>query len=275
MATNLLKAGFQVVAHNRTRDKELPLVELGAERAGSPREAADGCRIVITIVSDTPDVEEVLFGPQGVVEAAADGTIVIDMSTIDPKATESFAERLESSGLHMLDAPVSGGTEGAESGKLTIMVGGREEVLERARPVLEAMGSKITHIGPSGTGQMTKAINQVVIAGTLLAVAEGVTLGLAAGLDMEKVLSAMGPGAAGSWALTNRGPRMVEDHYPLGFKISLHRKDLQIALGVAKASGLNLKGASLVAEIEQKLIAAGFGDEDVSAIARGVKPGPS
>ncbi len=275
MAANVVKAGFKVVVHNRTRDKELPLAELGSERAASPREAAEGSRFVITIVSDTPDVEEVLFGPQGVAEGAAEGSIVIDMSTIDPKATESFAERLESRGLHMLDSPVSGGTEGAESGKLTIMVGGREEVLESARPVLEAMGSKITHIGPSGAGQMTKAINQIVVAGTLLAVAEGVTLGMAAGLDMEKVLSALGPGAAGSWALTNRGPRMVEDHYPLGFKISLHRKDLKIALAVAKGSGLNLRAATLVEEIEERLIAAGFGDEDVSAIARGVKPGPS
>lgn len=270
MAANLVKAGFDLAVHNRTREREVPLAKLGAARAASPSAAAAGSEAVIVIVSDTPDVEQVLFGPDGVAGSIETGALVIDMSTIDPGATREFAGRLAKSGVGMLDAPVSGGPEGAEQGTLSIMAGGSDEDFERALPILKAMGKTIIHLGPCGSGQMTKAINQVIVAGTYLAVAEGMALGVRAGLNMEKVLKALAGGAAASWPLINRGPRMIAGEYPLGFRVSLHRKDLKIALAVAQELGADLKLAKLVADIEDTLISQGFGDSDIAAIAHSV-----
>lgn len=270
MAANLIKAGFDLAVHNRTRDREVPLAELGAARAESPSAATAGSEAVIVIVSDTPDVKHVLFGPDGVATSITKGALVIDMSTIDPLATREFATRLAGNGVGMLDAPVSGGTEGAEHGTLSIMAGGSPQDFERALPILEALGKTITHIGPSGSGQMTKAINQVIVAGTYLAVAEGMALGVRAGLKMEQVLKALAGGSAASWTLTNRAPRMIAGEYPLGFKVSLHRKDLKIALAAAEELGADLKAAKLVADIEDALISQGFGDSDIAAIAHSV-----
>ena len=266
MARNLLEAGFEVGVHNRTRAKEEPLADAGASRAASPADAASGAEVVVTIVSDTPDVEAVLFGDGGVAEAISDDAVVVDMSTISPDATRSFAER-----IRLVDAPVSGGSEGAEQGTLTIMVGGDAGDVERVRPVLEAMGSKITHVGPSGAGQAAKAVNQVIIAGVFQAVAEGMALGMASGLDMDKVLEAIGAGAARSWVLENRARNMLENRYPLGFRVSLHHKDLRIALEAARRAGVELPVTAMVAKVEQGLVADGFGDEDMSAIARALR----
>ena len=199
MALNILKAGHDVTVNNRTRERELPVADAGAQRAASPREACHEAEIIITCVSDTPDVEEIILGENGVVHGAQSGAIVIDMSTISPTATCRIAEALGEKGVKMLDAPVSGGSEGAQKGTLSIMVGGNAADLEKAEPVLQAMGN-ITHIGEIGAGQMTKAINQIVVAGTYWSVAEGIALGLKAGLDMEKVVQAVGGGAAGSRA---------------------------------------------------------------------------
>jgi len=266
MARNLLEAGFEVGVHNRTRAKEEPLADAGASRAASPADAASGAEVVVTIVSDTPDVEAVLFGDGGVAEAISDDAVVVDMSTISPDATRSFAER-----IRLVDAPVSGGSEGAEQGTLTIMVGGDADDVGRVRPVLEAMGSKITHVGPSGAGQAAKAVNQVIIAGVFQAVAEGMALGMASGLDMDKVLEAIGAGAARSWVLENRARNMLENRYPLGFRVSLHHKDLRIALEAARRAGVELPVTAMVAKVEQGLVADGFGDEDMSAIARALR----
>lgn len=271
MARNLLRAGFTVTVHNRTRSKEEPLESQGAQRAATPAAAASGNDVVVTIVSDTPDVEQVLFGDGGVAQGAASGALVVDMSTISPDATREFGTRLGQSGIRMLDAPVSGGSEGAEKGSLTIMVGGDAEDLARARPVLEAMGSTITHVGPLGAGQIAKAINQVVVGGIYLAVAEGMVLGAKAGADMDAVLRAISAGACRSWVLENRAQNMLEERYPLGFKLALHLKDLRIALGLAERSGVDLPLASLLAEMEAALARQGFGDEDVSAIARALR----
>lgn len=272
MALNLLKAGHEVTVHNRTRSREEPVAAEGARRAATPREAALGAEIIITCVSDTPDVREVLLGDQGVVHGAARGSIVIDMSTIDPATTRDLAETLrEQKGIFMLDAPVSGGTEGAHKGTLSIMVGGEAEVLARAQPVLAAMGKTITHVGPIGAGQLTKAINQIILAGTYWSVAEGLALGMKAGLDMDKVVAAVGGGAAGSWGLTNRSGNMIRNEYPLGFRVRLHRKDLEIALKAARDLGVALPVAAMVGQVENSLIVKGFGDEDVSAIARAVR----
>ena len=271
MAGRLVGAGFEVAVHNRTRAREVDLAAMGAARAGSPAEAARGAALVVVIVSDTPDVEQVVFGPDGVAAGLAPGALVIDMSTIAPDATRGFAARIAAQGAAWLDAPVSGGSEGARNGTLSIMVGGEAADLERARPALEALGTTITHVGPVGSGQLAKAMNQVVIAGTYAAVAEGIVLGLKAGIDVEAALDALAGGAAGSWGLVHRGPNVVRNDYPLGFRVRLHRKDLGIALDAARALGAPLPVAALVEQWETGLIARGHGDEDVSAIARVVR----
>jgi 3-hydroxyisobutyrate dehydrogenase len=271
MALNLLKAGHSVAVHNRNRAREEPLARAGARRAASPQEAAREAEIVITCVSDTPDVEAVVLGDNGVIHGAKAGAIVVDMSTISPSATRRIASALAGKGIHMFDAPVSGGSEGAEKGTLTIMVGGEADIVARAMPVLTAMGRSITHVGPIGAGQLTKAINQVIISGVYLAVAEGMTLGLKAGLDMEKVVQALSGGAAGSWVLNFRSANMIRNEYPLGFRVRLHRKDLAIAMEAARELGAFLPATALVEQIENGLIARGYGDEDVSAVARVIR----
>ncbi len=271
MALNLLKAGHAVAVHNRTREKERPLVEAGAIASPTPESAAAAADIIITCVSDTPDVEAIILGDSGVIHGAQPGALVIDMSTISPSVTRSIATQLAEKDIHMLDAPVSGGSEGAQRGTLSIMIGGEAEDVEKATPVLSAMGSTITHVGAIGAGQTTKAINQIIVAGTYWSVAEGMALGLKAGLDMEKVVQAVGSGAAGSWGLTNRSGNMIDNEYPLGFRVRLHQKDLEIALEAARELGLPLPMAAYVEQIETGLIAQGYGDEDISAMARVVR----
>jgi 3-hydroxyisobutyrate dehydrogenase len=262
MARNLLDAGFDVVVHNRTREKE----EGFPERAATPAEAARNADVVVTIVSDTPDVEHVLFSDGGVIEGARPGAIVVDMSTISPDATRSFGRLLAAKDVRLVDAPVSGGSEGARNATLTIMAGGDAEDIEKVRPVLEAMGSKVTHIGPLGSGQLTKAVNQIIIGGYFLAVAEGMVFGVQAGLDMNKVLEAISAGMCRSAVLEMRAANMLQDSYPLGFKLALHLKDLGIALDTARKSGVDLPLTELVSDIERRLVTQ-HGDEDVSVIA--------
>ncbi len=271
MALNLLKAGHDVTVHNRTRDRELPIVEAGGQRADSPQAAAQTAEVVITCVSDTPDVEAVILGDNGIIHGAQPGTVVVDMSTISPTVTREIAAALAEKQIAMVDAPVSGGSEGAQKGTLSIMVGGDAAVVEKVRPVLTAMGKTITHVGSIGAGQTTKAINQIIVAGTYWAIAEGLALGMKADLDMERVVQAVGGGAAGSWGLDNRSGNMINNDYPLGFRVRLHRKDLNIALEAARELGVTLPMAAYVEQIETGLIGRGFGDEDVSAIARSIR----
>jgi 3-hydroxyisobutyrate dehydrogenase len=193
------------------------------------------------------------------------------MSTISPEATRKMEQVLRAKGLKMVDAPVSGGSEGAKQGTLAIMVGGAPEDVERVMPVLKPIGTKITHVGPIGAGQLTKAINQTIISGVYLGVAEGMVLGLKAGLDMDKVVEAIGEGAAASWVLTHRAKNMIDNHYPLGFRVRLHHKDLGIALETAKKLGVTMPVAALVDQIETGIVARGYGDEDVSAVARSIR----
>ena len=271
MAANLLKAGHQVTVYNRSREREEPVAALGAARAASPREAAVGAEIVFVCVSDTPDVEHILLGPDGVIQGAEPGTVVADMSTISPAATRSFADALAEKGIMMLDAPVSGGSEGAINGTLAIMVGGEEAVVAKAMPAFQAMGTSITHVGPIGAGQMTKAINQVILAGYYFATGEGIALGLKAGLDVKKVVQAISGGAAASWVLSNRADNMIDNTYPLGFRVRLHQKDLRIALEAASELDVAMPVAGMVSQFENSLLAHGYGDEDVSALARIVR----
>ena len=271
MATRLLQSGHRLTVHNRTRGREEPLAALGAARAASPAEAAAKAELVFTMVSDTPDVRQVVLGEQGAIHGMASGSVLIDMSTISPAATREIAAQLVERGIEMLDAPVSGGSEGAKQGTLSIMVGGQAEVLARVRPALEALGKTITLVGPIGSGQVTKAINQVIIAGTYAAVAEGMTLGLAAGIDLEAAQQALASGAAGSWVLTQRAGNMIQNRYPLGFRVRLHLKDLGIAREAARELGVPIPVAGYVEQLEVGLIKRGYGDEDVSAIARAVR----
>ncbi len=271
MAANLARAGFAVTAWNRTAGKAAGLLDLGVTEASTAAEAAARADIVVICVSDTRDVEAVLFGPDGVVEGAQPGTLIIDCSTIAPSGSWDFAARLREHDLQMIDAPVSGGSEGARNATLTIFVGGDEQDVERARPVLGALGRTITHVGPIGAGQAVKAVNQVILAGTYLGVAEGIVLAIKAGLDVDQVVGALGGGAAQSWVLANRSGRMLENDYPLGFKVALHRKDLAIALELAAQLGAVLPVSALAAQLESGLIARGHGDDDMSALARAIR----
>lgn len=271
MAQRLLQAGHELVVHNRTREREEALASAGARRAATPREAARDAELVITMVSDTPDVQAVVLGEDGAAEGMASGSVLVDMSTIRPATTRLIAAALAEHGVAMLDAPVSGGSEGAAQGTLSIMVGGDADALARARPVLEVLGRTITHVGPVGAGQITKAINQVIIAGTYAAVAEGVALGLAAGIDIRAAHAAVSGGAAGSWVLSHRAGNMIEDRYPLGFRTRLHRKDLGIALDTARDLGVAVPVTAYVEQLETSLVRRGWGDEDVSNLMRIVR----
>jgi 3-hydroxyisobutyrate dehydrogenase len=271
MAGNLRKAGFEVTVWNRTPGKAADLLALGCREAATPADVGRSADIVVTCVSDTPDVEAVLFGSDGIAAGLGSGGMVIDCSTISPDATRGFAARLAEQGVGWVDAPVSGGSEGARNATLTIMVGGSDPDVERARPVLAAMGKTITHFGPAGSGQAVKAVNQVVISGVYLAVAEGMVLSMKAGLDPTAVVSALGGGVAGSWILANRSAKMVSNVYPLGFKTSLHLKDLGIALEMARNLGVSLPVTSLAAQLEAGLVARGYGDEDMSNLARPIR----
>jgi 3-hydroxyisobutyrate dehydrogenase len=271
MAANLARAGFPLVAWNRTPGRAPELAETGVTMVETPSAVAARSDIVVICVSDTPDVEAVLFGPDGIVEGAREGTLIIDCSTIAPSGSWDFAARLRERGLAMVDAPVSGGSEGAQKATLTIFVGGEATDVERARPVLAAMGKTITHVGPIGAGQAVKAVNQVILAGAYLGVAEGIVLAIRAGLDVEQVVEALGGGAAQSWVLANRSGRMLANDYPLGFKVALHRKDLAIALDLAAQLGAALPVSALAAQLESGLIAQGHGDDDISALARAIR----
>ena len=271
MAANLARAGFPVTAWNRTPGRAPELADLGVEMAATPAEAVSDTPIVVLCVSDTPDVEAVLFGNDGVASAARADTLIIDCSTIAPSGSWDFAARLRDHGLRMVDAPVSGGSEGARNATLTIFVGGDERDVEHARPVLDALGRTITHVGPIGAGQAVKAVNQVILAGAYLGVAEGIVLAMKAGLDVEQVVGALSGGAAQSWVLTNRSARMIDNDYPLGFKVALHRKDLGIALDLAAQLGAVLPVSALAAQLENGLITNGHGDDDMSALARSIR----
>lgn len=271
MAANLARAGFAVTAWNRTAGKAADLLELGVTEAPTAAAAAARADIVVICVSDTPDVEAVLFGADGVVDGAKPGTLIIDCSTIAPSGSWDFAARLRERDLRMIDAPVSGGSEGARNATLTIFVGGDERDVEHARPVLGALGRTITHVGPIGAGQAVKAVNQVILAGTYLGVAEGIVLAMKAGLDVEQVVGALSGGAAQSWVLANRSGRMLDNEYPLGFKVALHRKDLAIALELAGQLGAALPVSALAAQLESGLIARGHGEDDMSALARAIR----
>jgi 2-hydroxy-3-oxopropionate reductase len=265
MARHLLAAGHPLTVHSRSAPTVDALVGEGARRAATPAEVASASDVVITMVPDTPDVELVLFGQAGVAEAAA-GSLVIDMSTIDPIRTRAFAERLAANGIAMLDAPVSGGQVGAEAGTLSVMVGGPDEAFARARPLFEAMGSTIVHVGRSGAGQVAKACNQLVIASAVEAVGEAFVLAAKAGVDPAKVREALLGGFASSKVLDLHGQRMLDHAFEPGFRSALMAKDGRIVVSAAKGFHAPIPGFRAVAERLEAMLLAGRGDLDYAAL---------
>jgi 3-hydroxyisobutyrate dehydrogenase-like beta-hydroxyacid dehydrogenase len=268
MAGHLMDAGHELTVHNRTREREAALAGRGARRAETPAEAARGAELVCICVADSPDVEAVVLGPGGVAEGISQGAVVLDCSTIAPDTARRVASELASRGAGAVDAPVSGGSEGARKGQLTAFVGGEDEHVATARPALEAFCKSITHLGGPGAGQAGKAVNQVLISGTYAALGEGLALGEKEGLPLEALVEALGGGAAGSWILQNRSANVINGTYPLGFRMALHLKDLRIALAEADRLGLPMEVTRLVAEHAQRLVDSGHGDEDSSSLAR-------
>lgn len=268
MAINLSRAGYSLRVWARRAEMMQPLIEVGATACSSPADAASGADIIITNVSDTPDVEEVVLGPSGIIEGAAAGSVVIDMSTISPSATRKMAARLAENDIDMLDAPVSGGEQGAIDGTLSIMVGGKQEVFNKVQPVLEVLGSNAVHIGDHGAGQVAKACNQTVIAQTIAAIGEAFVLAKSAGVDPARVREALLGGFAGSRIMESHGERMLAHNFKPGFKSRLHQKDMRIVLETAHELGIALPGAALATQLINAVVGAGGGDDDSSAILR-------
>ena len=268
MAANLISAGFDTRLHNRTRSAETGDDFDGAVRCANPAEAAAGVDVLLLCVSDDTAVETVLFGDDGASAGLRPGSVVLDCSTISPAQAVRCADRLARQGVSYLDAPVTGGTEGARAGTLTVLVGGEPDALDKVQPVLAVIGGTVHHFGAVGRGQQVKAVNQVLVAGSYAAVAEAMALGERLDLPMRQVVEALKGGAAGSWALSHRAEGMLAGRYPLGFKLALHHKDLDIALSTAEGVQLELPISSLVQDQEAALIDRGFGEEDVSALHR-------
>ena len=271
MANNLLKAGFAVRLWNRTASRMDALVAAGAEAGSSPADVAANSDIIITCVSDTPDVERVILGEDGVIHGAKAGSLVIDCSTISPQVTKEIAAKLAEKGIHMLDAPISGGSEGAAKGTLSIMIGGDADQYQRALPVFQAMGKTITHIGTNGTGQTVKLVNQVLVVGNCLAMCEALLLAQAGGVDLQKTYEAISQGAAGSWMFTNRGPQIMKRDWRPGFTIALQQKDLRLVLDAADELGVPLAGTSLIFNLYRTLEAQGFSEEGNHALVKALE----
>ena len=271
MALNLLKAGFKVIAYNRTKEKVNAIVDAGGEEGLTPKAVAENSDIIITIVSDTHDVEDVILGENGVIKGVKAGSVVIDMSTISPSVTKEIAAKLKEMNVEMLDAPVSGGDVGAINGTLSIMVGGNSETLERCRPIFEAIGKSITHCGNNGMGQTTKLCNQILVSVTNMAVSEAVLFAQKSGLDAHTMVEATKGGAAGSWQLSNLAPKMVDEDFAPGFMIDLQQKDLRLVLEAAEELHLPLPALSYVHQLYKSNQANGEGKEGTQALYKSVK----
>lgn len=270
MAANLLKAGFALTVWNRTPARMEPLLALGASAANSPAAVAAASEVTLSCVTNSPDVEAVALGPNGIAGGAAPGSVYIDCSTISPETARRVAHELSGRGIAMLDAPVSGGDIGAKAGTLAIMAGGQAEVFARCLPVLEAMGKTVVHVGPVGSGQVVKLCNQVAGGLNLLAMAEAISLARGAGVDPAKMLEVVGAGAAGSWMLSNLAPRAIRGDYAPGFMVDLMQKDLHLVLEEAARKHTPLPGTSLVSQLFQVIQAHGRGSDGTQAIVDAV-----
>jgi 2-hydroxy-3-oxopropionate reductase len=269
MAKNLMEAGYELVLYNRTREKAEDLAEEGdAEVAGSPKEIAESSDVIVTMLPDSPDVRDVVVGESGVLEGIREGSLLVDMSTISPVVTEELAEKIRERGASMLDAPVSGGDVGAIEGTLSIMVGGSEEDFERAKPLFDVMGKTVTHVGPTGAGQVTKAANQVVVALTIEAVSEALVLGSKGGVAPEKILDVLSGGLAGNKVMEVKREKFLSHTFDPGFRSELHHKDLGIALAAGREYGVVLPVTAIVDQMLLTMKKKGWGSEDHSALLR-------
>jgi 2-hydroxy-3-oxopropionate reductase len=266
MARNILKAGYPLVVHNRSRAAVDELAGEGATPASSPAEVAGQVDVVFTNLPDSPDVEKVALGPDGIIEGAREGLIFVDNSTIQPETARKVAEKLAEKGVLALDAPVSGGDVGARNGTLTIMVGGPAEALEKVQPIFEALGKKITHIGDAGAGQIAKAANQIMVAAQMVAMGELLVFAQKAGADPRKVIEAIQGGAAQCWALDTKPQRLFEGNRSPGFKASMQAKDIHIVVESARSFGVPLPAAAVHAQLFNTMIEQGWGDLDNSAV---------
>ncbi len=271
MARNLLKEGFDLTVWNRTPAKAESLVNAGANKAPDLPSLGRNSDLVVICVSDTADVESVLFGQPGLSQGLQEGALIVDCSTISPTKTKLFAKRLTEQGVHMLDAPISGGSEGAANGTLSIMVGGDTDQVSRALPCLQAMGKKITHVGGHGTGQMTKLVNQILVAGSMLSMAEALLFAQAGGLDLERTLEAVSGGAAGSWTLSNRGPQVIRRDWTPGFMIDLQQKDLRLVLQEADELCVPTLASSMAFHLYRTLQKRGLGADGNHALVRALE----
>jgi len=271
MALNLMKGGHKLWIYARRPEAMQGLVKAGATACSSSAEVAKHADVIFLIVSDTPDVESVIFGENGIAKGARKGSVIVDMSTISPTATKVFAERLAKQGVEMLDAPVSGGEGGAISGTLSIMVGGKAKVFEQVKPLFECMGKNIVHIGDNGAGQVAKSCNQIVVAVTIQAVAEALTFARKNGADAAKVREALMGGFAGSKIMEVHGKRMLDNDFKPGFKVGLHQKDMRIVMETAHQLGVALPAAALVTQNLNALMGTGDTDLDSAAIVKVVK----
>jgi 2-hydroxy-3-oxopropionate reductase len=271
MALNLMKGGHKLWVYARRPEATQVLVKAGATACATAMEVATHTDVIFLIVSDTPDVESVIFGENGIAKGARKGSVIVDMSTISPTATKVFAERLAKQGVDMLDAPVSGGEAGAINGTLSIMVGGKTKVFERVKPLFELMGKNIVLIGDNGAGQVAKACNQIVVAVTIEAVAEALTFARKNGADAAKVRDALMGGFAGSKVMEVHGKRMLDNEFKPGFKVGLHQKDMRIVMETAHQLGVALPAAALVTQHLNALMGTGDKDLDSAAVVKVVK----
>lgn len=271
MARNLLKAGYPLTVWNRSRPGIDALVADGAQETESPKAVAEQNSIVITILGDSPDTERVALGERGIIEGAHEGLVHIDMSTISPAGTRAIAARYAEAGIELLDAPVSGGEQGAVDGTLSIMVGGKQDVFERCRPLFEAMGKTLVYCGPSGSGQVVKLCNQVVVGLNNLAMGEALVLARKAGVDPATMVEAVRAGAGSSWALHNLAPRILAGDFKPGFKIAHQQKDLRLALELANQSSSPLPGTALVHQLFAALEAEGLGEAGTQALVKALE----
>lgn len=266
MAHNLLKAGYSVTVHNRTKSKAQQFLSQGAAWAASPADVAGHSDVVITCVTDTPDVRAVLLGQNGVIEAAGPGLICVDMSTISPSATKEMGQILQAKGVTLVDAPISGGEIGAIEGKLSIMMGGPKEAVEEVRPIMEVMGKTVTHCGPLGSGQMTKLANQVMVIHTIMSIAEGLAFAEKAGLDLETTWKVTSAGAAASHSLKALGPKIIAGDLKPAFMVDLQQKDLRLVLEYAEQVKQPLPGVALAKQLLAVLQAQGRGKDGTQAL---------
>ena len=268
MARNLVKAGFQVSVYNRTKYKAEQLAQEGARKTETLREIAEVSSIIIIIVSDTPDVEDLILGKTGLIEYVKPDSVIVDMSTISAQKTQEIAIRLGEKNIQMLDAPVSGGEQGAVDGTLSIMVGGDTKTFKRCLPILEAVGKNIVHVGTNGAGQTVKLINQILVVGNLNAVAEALVFAQKQGVDLMRTIDAVKAGAAGSWQLANLAPRIVQRDFQPGFMIDLMQKDLRLVMEAAESKQVSLPVTSLVYQFFRSLQAAGEGKSGTQALVK-------